>query len=80
MITPISLLALIGLLFLFLAAFQFNFARISSGWFGLALINLAIVLPGFALSSNTLVLIVLILVIVLLIILITDRFRRPPTA
>lgn len=73
MITPISILTIIGVVFLFLAAFNFNFPRLSSGWFGLALIYLAILLGGLALSTNALLLIIAILLVIILIILVTRR-------
>lgn len=77
MITPITLLTIVGVIFLFLAAFNFNFSRISSGWMGLALIYLAILLPGFGLAVNTLLLIIAILLAIIVIVLLTTR---PPVA
>lgn len=78
MITPISILTIVGVVFLFLAAFGINFPRIASGWMGLALIYLAILLPGFGLSANVLLLLIVILLIIILIVLLSDRFRRVP--
>lgn len=76
--TPFNILTLAGVIFLFLAAFNINFPRIASGWFGLALIYLALVLPGFGLSLNALLLVLVILLIVIAIILLSDRLRRRP--
>lgn len=73
MITPLSILTIVGVIFLFLAAFNFNFPRLSSGWFGLALIYLAVLLGGFALSVNALLLIIAILLLIILLVLLTRR-------
>jgi len=78
MITPISILQIAGVVFLFLAAFSINFGRIVSGWMGLALIFFATLLPLFGLSTNVLLVIVAILLIIVIVILLTDRYRRPP--
>lgn len=79
-LTPISVLTIVGVVFLFLAAFGVNFPRvgISSGWLGLALIYLAVILPALGLSANVLILLVAILLLVLIIVLIADRLRRAP--
>lgn len=72
--TPISILLIIGVVFLFLAAFGINFSRILSGWMGLALIYLALVLPRFGLDENTRICLI---ALVLIVIVVTLFARRP---
>lgn len=71
--TPIQFLTIIGVVFLFLAAFSINFRILQSGWFGLALIFLASLLPAFGLSVPVLLFIIAILLLIVIIVLLRTR-------
>lgn len=64
--TPLDVLILVGLAFLFLAAFNINFLRLASGWFGLALIYTATFWGKFTPLVFLIVLLIVLLVVVIL--------------
>lgn len=75
--TPLDILILVGLAFLYLAAFSIGFPRLSSGWMGLALIATAVFWSKFTPLAFLIVLLIVLLVIVIL--LLSGRLANKPT-
>lgn len=71
--TILAILAAIGVVLLFLAAFNFNFKHVSSGWMGLALINLSLVFPLLHLPIGVLLAIVAVLLVILILLIVSRR-------
>lgn len=72
-----NIIALIGLIFLFLAAFNLNFPYIASGWFGLALIYFSTL--GVGVPLNPLLVIALILLILVLVVILINQLKKRQT-